>query len=305
MNDKKLSIVIPTIGRTLLDKTIESVLAQDVLPYEIVVWDNSGDGTAYKQSKYKDTPNIKWNLSENKKDIISSWNCAVECTSGEYVYILGDDDLLLPGFIEKVLTELNNGAELIHTTAQIIDSDDKIIEEEKTNLLQPQEMTISDFINKFLNKGGRIYLGSIVFPKASYEKTGRFKDLILNALCMDILFNFEMLMLHKKITILAVPVWQYRSFVSDWSGTLKNKQEALLLINQCLRLRDYIKNSSLTEDAECLRFFVRNIIFSSMVRLVYLFDPRCSLQLLFHKNLNLKEKYYILRDLFYLIRHKN
>ena len=55
MNEKKLSIVIPTIGRTILDQTIESALKQNVLPYEIVIWDNSGDGRAFKQSKYKDS----------------------------------------------------------------------------------------------------------------------------------------------------------------------------------------------------------------------------------------------------------
>ncbi len=303
VNDKTLSIVIPTIGRTLLDKTLESVFAQNVLPYEIVIWDNSGCGVAREQSKYKDDPALKWCVAQEKKDIISSWNCAVECTSGEYVYVLGDDDLLLPGFVEKVLYKLNSGVELIHTTAQIIDSSDDIIENEKTNSEMDLDMTEWEFMDNFFNNGVRIYLGSLVFPRASYDKIGGFKNIVMNALSMDILFHFELLLLHKKITVFAVPVWQYRSFVADWSGYLKSKEDISLLVRQYLQLREYLKTTGLIENKTYFKEFERTIIFTSLVRLPYLFSRWRGLMILFYKGFSLKERYYIARDLFYLIRN--
>ena len=146
---KNLSIVIPTIGRTILDKIIESVLKQSVLPYEIIIWDNSGDCIAFKQSKYKNATELKWCFSKYKKEIISSWNSAVECTSGEYIYILGDDDLLLPNFVEKVMQKLNEGSDLIHTTTQFIDSNNTIIQNEQTGLQIDQVLSKWEFIDNF------------------------------------------------------------------------------------------------------------------------------------------------------------
>ncbi|MBQ9770993.1 MAG: glycosyltransferase, partial [Lentisphaeria bacterium] len=63
MNGKRLSIVIPTIGRQILDKTIESALVQTLPPYELVVWDNSGTGSAKTSSKYAEDPRIRWEVS--------------------------------------------------------------------------------------------------------------------------------------------------------------------------------------------------------------------------------------------------
>lgn len=303
MNEKKLSIVIPTIGRTILDQTIESALKQNVLPYEIVIWDNSGDGRAFKQSKYKDDSALKWCISEYKKDIVSSWNSAVECTSGEYVYILGDDDLLLPGFIEKTLQKLSEGAELIHTTAQIIDSNNAVIKDEKTGIQNDQILSEWEFIDKHLNYYCDIYLGSLVFPREGYEKVGGFKNIVMNALSMDILFNLEMVMLYGQITVLAAPIWQYRKFVSDWCGALKSKKDVPILIKQYSMLRKYMAQTRLIENKSLFALYERKGILMTLVQLIYSYKKLQCFKLFYSKEFSLKERYYMARDLFYLLRH--
>ena len=304
MNDKRLSIIIPTIGRTVLDKTIESVLQQDVMPYEIVIWDNSGDGRAYEQSQYKDHPSLKWCISENKKDIINSWNSAVERSSGEYVYILGDDDLLLPGFTAQILQNLNRGAKLIHTPVQVIDPEDNIIDNEWGDIRQNKDISEWEFLEHLHQADYRIMLGSLVFSRADYEQVGRFKNIVMNGLYMDILFHLDLLFLHKKITVLAAPVWQYRYGVSDWSGSLKSKEQELIFAEQCLSLYDYFKSVWYKEHKKIFGAFVHKILIQEIVIKVYAHKRWKSLTLLFYKNFDFLERYRILKDLFYLARHR-
>lgn len=304
MIEKTLSILLPTIGRNLLDKTISSVLDQDCLPYEIVVWDNSGLGVAQKQSAYKDHPMIRWCVSDTKLDIINSWNSAVACTAGEYVYILGDDDLLLPGFVSEVMKELNNGAEAIHVPAQIIDSEGNLIEEEKNQLERNTVVPEKEILHEFLNKKMHIYLGSIVFSRRAYEEIGKFKNIIMNALLMDVLFHLELVFYHRKITFLASPVWQYRTLVSDWSGSLKKKEEISLLVSQHFALRDYLRKSRYREYPDALNLFERLTIIASLSRATYRFSRLQCILLLFARGIRLKERYYILRDILYIRRHK-
>ena len=303
MSNKTLSIIIPTIGRCVLDKTIESVLNQSVMPYEIVIWDNSGERLAYNQSKYKDDPRLKWRMSDEKKDIITSWICAVECAAGEYVYLLGDDDLLLPGFVDKVLQKLNNGAELIHVPAQMIDPEDNIVDAEKIGFQNDCEISESEFYTHYLNEDFNIFLGSIVFSRIGYEKIGRYKNIVMYGLYMDILFNFEMIHLYGKITVLSQPVWQYRTFVSDWSGKLKSKDEIPELINQYFALLKYLKKMETAQNKIYLRKYERKNIFCTISATLYKYEKWQAWKLIFYKDFTLVERYYVLRDLFYLMRH--
>ena len=81
-----------------------------------------------------------------------------------------------------------------------------------------------------MNSHCEIYLGSLIFPKAGYLKVGKFKNIVMNALSMDILFNLKIVMLYGKITVISEPMWQYRKFVSNWCGALKFNNEVSILI---------------------------------------------------------------------------
>ncbi|WP_145578379.1 glycosyltransferase family 2 protein [Yersinia mollaretii] len=97
--NKKLSIVIPCYERdTFLAEAIESVI-----PYknicEIIVLDNASTNENIKKicGNYTDVLYIK-----NKKNLglFGNWNKAFNVSRCEFVLILGDDDILLPSFIE-------------------------------------------------------------------------------------------------------------------------------------------------------------------------------------------------------------
>lgn len=107
-----LSICIPTYNRkSFLENCLNSIL-KSAINYgnqvEICVSDNhSTDGTEFIVNKYSAILNLK--TSRNSKNLGSSANIlkAVSMARGEYVWIIGDDDLILPGAVEYFFNSVN------------------------------------------------------------------------------------------------------------------------------------------------------------------------------------------------------
>lgn len=112
---KKLSIIIPTYnGAQCIKYTIESVLIQirnyldDV---EFIIRDNcSTDETSDIIMEYiNNYPNIiKYFRREMTVRSNDNFREAVELSNGEYLLMLGDDDILFPTFIGMTLELINN-----------------------------------------------------------------------------------------------------------------------------------------------------------------------------------------------------
>lgn len=98
-------MIIATYYRNeLLQEAIESVLAQDYAPIELIVVDDSGEGHAASVlDQYDEVTAII--RSEN-----GGWGRAytqgVETSTGEYIHFLDDDDYFLPGKLRKTLEVL-------------------------------------------------------------------------------------------------------------------------------------------------------------------------------------------------------
>lgn len=91
----KISIIIPTYNRAdFVIQTIQSVITQSFLDYEIIVVDDgSTDGTKNALKKYSNLPNFKYFYQKNSGRSIAR-NLGMERSSGEYLMFLDSDDLL-------------------------------------------------------------------------------------------------------------------------------------------------------------------------------------------------------------------
>lgn len=106
-----LSICIPTFNRAetlkLLLENISRECAYDIDKIEIVISDNaSTDHTADVVNEYSHLP-IRYR--KNKTNIGGAGNIlsvAAELATGEFVWIVGDDDLILPDGIKNVLDSI-------------------------------------------------------------------------------------------------------------------------------------------------------------------------------------------------------
>ena len=114
-----LSVVIPTRERAAtLAFTLATALDQKSADYEVVVSDNaSEDGTrAVVTARAADDPRVRYANTGRRLSMCGNYEFALEQTRGDYVVYIGDDDAVIPGALDRLLSHLRVASEpLIHT----------------------------------------------------------------------------------------------------------------------------------------------------------------------------------------------
>jgi glycosyltransferase involved in cell wall biosynthesis len=107
----KVTIAIPTYNsEKFLEQTLKSILDQTYQDFEIIISDdNSNDNTKnivdYYLEKYK---NIKFFTNTNNLGLFANFNKCIEYAQGEYINIIGHDDVMLPRNIQMKCKILDN-----------------------------------------------------------------------------------------------------------------------------------------------------------------------------------------------------
>ena len=99
----RFSVLLPTReGGPLLDGCIRSVLSQGGDEIELVVADNANtDETQEVLRAHSSDPRLVVTRSERPLPVTENWRAALERSSGDYVVVLNDDDILLPGYFDR------------------------------------------------------------------------------------------------------------------------------------------------------------------------------------------------------------
>lgn len=111
----RLTIYVPTFRRSELDVCLASIIPQLTNEVELIVSDNDPQQFAknislrYPQAQYS---NRHYNI-EGDPNVLRG----LACGSGEYVWVFGDDDTMLPGAIETLLPILDGVDRVIHWSA--------------------------------------------------------------------------------------------------------------------------------------------------------------------------------------------
>lgn len=105
----ELSVIIPTCNRlATLYESIESILRQREVATEIIVVDDSADGSAREvEQRYKDCrlTYIKRETPSGKRPALVR-NQGAEMARGRYIYFLDDDDTSCPGALAHAIGAL-------------------------------------------------------------------------------------------------------------------------------------------------------------------------------------------------------
>lgn len=99
-----VTIAIPTFNRcNQLQRTIESVLAQDYQPIELIISDNaSTDGTRDLCERYAEKhPSIRYVRHETNRGPTANFDGLRALATGEYFAFLGDDDWFDPSYVSR------------------------------------------------------------------------------------------------------------------------------------------------------------------------------------------------------------
>ena len=118
MNDSAplLTVIVPTIERPdTLIATLRTAVDQKSQDFEILVGDNfSQDDTAAVVRSVAD-PRIRYVNTGRRLSMSDNWNFAIGHAKGQYITIIGDDDGVMPGAIDRLEPFLRSGLEKIYS----------------------------------------------------------------------------------------------------------------------------------------------------------------------------------------------
>lgn len=104
-NTPLISIITCTYNAALtFEETIKSIASQDLVVEFIVIDGGSTDGTVEIAKKYQDVISVF--ISEPDKGIYDAMNKGIDRATGEWIFFLGADDLLINGILAKILPHL-------------------------------------------------------------------------------------------------------------------------------------------------------------------------------------------------------
>ena len=120
----KLSICIPTYNRAeFIVETLESIVPQLAPGVELLILDGaSPDNTQEVVRAYVDDhPQVRYRREEAKAGPDADFDKTVEHARGEYCWLFPDDDLMMPGAVERVLSVLDDKPELVVVDGEVQD----------------------------------------------------------------------------------------------------------------------------------------------------------------------------------------
>jgi glycosyltransferase involved in cell wall biosynthesis len=124
-----VSIVVPSYNQgRYIRETIDSCLAQDYRPLEIVVMDGgSRDGTVAVLNSYT-APELRWR-SEPDGGVVDAVNKGLRAARGDILTIQSSDDVFLPGAVSAAVKALAGApqAGFVFGDVELIDADSKLI----------------------------------------------------------------------------------------------------------------------------------------------------------------------------------
>ena len=101
-----VSICIPALrDRPSLRVAIDSVLAQDHTDLEVVVTDDSG-GALEATVAAVDDPRVRYHANEHRLGLAANHQAALNLARGTYLGFLHDDDRFLPGYVSRMVGQL-------------------------------------------------------------------------------------------------------------------------------------------------------------------------------------------------------
>lgn len=181
---KLLSIAIPTFNRSQFIKENLEVIIPQLLCFkditEIVISDNcSTDDTeavVCELSRKYDYP-IDYKKLDTPIYFEDNFKAAVERSSGEYVQMMGDDDIMCPSFYDFVIKILkDHSLSLLHLNWLTGDENcsNSVVFDKKLETPPVLLMSTASFIKRLMNAPG--FMSSLVFSRdcwnvgAQYEK---------------------------------------------------------------------------------------------------------------------------------------
>ena len=166
----KLTICIATYNRgKFIGQTLDSILGQIQLGVELVVVDGaSPDNTPEVMAEYVSRyPALRYYRETENSGIDGDYDKAVGYATGEYCWLMTDDDLLRPGAVKRVLDKLQQKIDLLVVNAEVRSADfSKVLDEKLIRLEVDRVYGAGDEESLFLETmQGLSFIGCVVIKR--------------------------------------------------------------------------------------------------------------------------------------------
>lgn len=225
----KLSVCIPTFNRAaFLAETLRSVLDQSTRLIEVVVCDNAStdDTEQVVRGVAACHENVRYVRQPRNVGMDENFDCAVTSASGEYCWLMPDDDVLRPGAMARILALLASDFSLLVVNCEIRDmSLGRIIkrsclsfEHDRLYAAGEQDRLFTDLQDMTM------YAGAMIVKRALWMQRDRRKYYGSLFLHVGVIFQEP---LPGNAMIIAEPLVTYRN---GNARSFNNELSALLLV---------------------------------------------------------------------------
>ena len=183
------SVMIPTYNPQphYLEETLRGILLQDPGPEQMqieVVDDGSADNTASEVVRQIGAGRVAFHAERQNRGLANTWDLCVERARGDWVHILHQDDIVLPGFYDRLYHGIicNPDIGMAFCRFAIIDANGHWKE------LGPLESATSGVLNNWLERvatGYHLECPAVVVKRATYERIGGFSAQLTYALDLE------------------------------------------------------------------------------------------------------------------------
>ena len=215
----RLSICIATLNRArFIGETLDSILGQIEDGVQLVVVDGaSSDNTAEVMAQYCSRyPQIRYCRELSNSGVDADYDKAVVYSSGEYCWLMTDDDLLKPGAVRQVLAAIQGAPNLIVVNAEVR-SPDLALVMEKRRLDFSVDATYSTAVkDNFLRDVGSYlsFIGCVVIKREKWmarERAAYFGSLFVH---VGVIFQSPFI---DRVVVIADPLIEIRYGNAMWT----------------------------------------------------------------------------------------
>ena len=222
-----ISVCIPTFnGDRTIEETLRSVLNQTFSDFEIVICDDSSTDKTLQIVAQLDDPRIIVSKFEKAPDPAANWNRAVRLCRGQYVKVMGQDDVLYPQCLEMEMRAFTKYSDI--APVFVFSNRDIILESgfklKRSNLFRRtgfQSVGRNKALRSVL-RSGRNTIGepvAVTMRRDTFEKTRGFEGSYVVDLAMwfDLLEYGSAVKNHQVLSA-------FRISRSSWSFRLRKSQ---------------------------------------------------------------------------------
>jgi len=220
MSSTKLSICIATYNRAdFIGETLESILPQLTDAVEVVVVDGaSTDNTGSIVKRYAERcRNIRHVLLPAKGGVDKDYDLAVEHAKGEYCWFFTDDDILNPGAVHAVLSQLENNYSLIIVNGNVKDSGlADLLEDKRLPVSENVVYSPADFERFFINTADYMsFIGCVVIQRSIWMERERAQYYGYEFIHLGVIFQKPLV---SPVLVIAEPYISIRLGNAQWTS---------------------------------------------------------------------------------------